>query len=156
MNDYLQREKTRHREAEHWIANPAPLNLKRGHEYAASIINAYLGGGPFLFNGNVPNAGLVTNLPQGACVEVPVYADRNGFNPVHVGPLPPQLAALNNVSIASEEMAVEAALTGDREMVFHAIAYDPLTAAVLSLAEIRKMVDAMFKKNKACLPQFKR
>jgi alpha-galactosidase len=52
-------------------------------------------------------------------------------------------------------MAVEAALTGDREMVFHAIAYDPLTAAVLSLAEIRKMVDAMFEKNKNYLPQFK-
>ena len=69
----------------------APLDLKRGHEYAASIINAYLGGGPFLFNGNVPNTGLITNLPHGACVEVPVYADRNGFNPVHVGALPPQL-----------------------------------------------------------------
>ncbi len=155
MKDYLQREKTWHREAENWIADPAPLNLKRGHEYAASIINAYLGGGPFLFNGNVPNTGLVTNLPQDACVEVPVYADRNGFNAVHVGALPQQLAALNNVSVAVEEMAVEAALTGNREMVFHAIAYDPLTAAVLSLAEIRKMVDALFRKNKAYLPQFK-
>jgi alpha-galactosidase len=155
VKDYLARERTWHREAEKWIANPAPLNLKRGHEYAASIINAYLGGGPFLFNGNVANTGLVTNLPKDACVEVPVYADRNGFNPVHVGPLPPQLAALNNVSIASEEMAVEAALTGNREMVFHAVAYDPLTAAVLSLAEIRKMVDAMFRKNKAHLPQFR-
>jgi alpha-galactosidase len=155
MKDYLHRETSWHREAEAWIANPAPLNLARGHEYAASIINAYLGGGPFLFNGNVANTGLVTNLPKDACVEVPVYADRNGFNPVHVGALPPQLAALNNVSIASEEMAVEAALTGNREMAFHAIAYDPLTAAVLSLAEIRKMVDAMFRKNKAYLPQFK-
>ena len=65
VKDYLRREKTWHREAENWIANPAPLNLKRGHEYAASIINAYLGGGPFLFNGNVPNTGLVTNLPHG-------------------------------------------------------------------------------------------
>jgi alpha-galactosidase len=152
---YLSQQKNWRRNAEKWITDPAPLDLARGHEYAASIINAYLGGGPFLFNGNVPNTGLVTNLPHGACVEVPVYADRNGFNPVHVGALPPQLAALNNISVAVEEMAVEAALTGNREMVFHAIAYDPLTAAVLSLAEIRKMVDAMFKKNKGYLPQFK-
>jgi alpha-galactosidase len=155
VKDYLRMAKSWRREAERWISAPAPLNLKRGHEYAASIINAYLGGGPFLFNGNVPNTGLITNLPQDACVEVPVYADRNGFNPVHVGPLPPQLAALNNISIASEEMTVEAALTGNREMAFHAIAYDPLTAAVLSLAEIRKMVDALLQKNKAYLPQFK-
>jgi alpha-galactosidase len=155
MKDYLRREKTWRRDAEKWITDPAPLDLKRGHEYAASIINASLGGVPFLFNGNVPNTGLITNLPHGACVEAPVYADRNGFNPVHVGALPPQLAALNNISIAVEEMAVEAALTGNREMAFHAIAYDPLTAAVLSLAEIRKMADAMFEKNKRYLPQFK-
>jgi alpha-galactosidase len=152
---YLDRQRDWRREAEQWITSKKPLDLKRGLEYAASIINACLGGAPFLFNGNVPNTGLITNLPNGACVEAPVYADRNGFNPVHVGALPPQLAALNNISVAVEEMAVEAALTGNREMVFHAIAYDPLTAAVLSLAEIRKMVDAMFKKNKRYLPQFK-
>ena len=103
----------------------------------------------------MPNTNLITNLPPDACVEVPVYADHNGFNPVHVGALPPQCAALNNVSVAVEEMAVEAALTGDKQLVFHAVAYDPLSAAVLSLAEIQKMVDAMFRKNKGCLPQFK-
>jgi alpha-galactosidase len=155
VKHYLRRQKDWRKEAKKWITSKEPLDLARGQEYAASIINAYLGGGPFLFNGNVPNTGLVTNLPPGACVEVPVYADRNGFNPVHVGALPPQCAALNNVSVAVEEMAVEAALTGNREMVLHAIAYDPLTAAVLSLAEIRKMVDAMFKKNQGYLPQFK-
>ena len=84
-----------------------------------------------------------------------VVASRRGFNAIHVGPLPPQCAALNNVTVASEEMAVEAALTGDPEMVYRAIAYDPLTAAVLSLAEIRKLVREMFRKNKDCLPQFK-
>jgi len=155
VKSYLEREKNWRRDAEKWIASPKPLNLQRGHEYAASIINAWLGGPSFRFNGNVPNTGLITNLPLDACVEVPVYADRNGFNAVHVGALPPQCAALNNISVAVEEMAVEAALTGDKQLVFHSIAYDPLTAAVLSLAEIRKMVDAMFKKNKEYLPQFK-
>jgi alpha-galactosidase len=103
----------------------------------------------------VPNTQLITNLPEGACVEVPVYADKRGFNPIHVGALPPQCAALNNVSVAVEEMAVEGCLAGDPTMVFHAIAYDPLTAAVLCLAEIRRMVNDMFAQNRDYLPTFK-
>jgi len=155
VKGYLARQANWRSEMEDWLNNPEPLNLQRGHEYAAYIINAYMGGEPFKFNGNVPNKGLITNLPQDACVEVPVYADRQGFNAVHVGALPPQCAALNNVSIAVEEMAVEACLTGDPTMVFHAIAYDPLTAAVLSLAEIRQMVNEMLQKNADYLPTFK-
>ena len=155
LKEYLQRDRDWRKRAQAWINSKEPLNLQRGQEYAAYIINAWLGGEPFRFNGNVPNTNIITNLPPDVRVEVPVYADRNGFNPIHVGALPLQCATLNNISIASEEMAVEGALTGDRKLVFQAIAYDPLTAAVLSLAEIRKMVDAMFKRNKAYLPQFK-
>ena len=85
-----------------------------------------------------------------------VVADRRGFNSIHVGKLPPQCAALNQISVAVEEMAVEAALTGDPTMVYHACAYDPLCAAVLSLAEIKKMVAEMLRKNQPHLPQLKR
>jgi alpha-galactosidase len=155
LNEYARREKSWKKDTKDWFAKGAPMSLDRGHEYAASIVNAYLGGEPFLFNGNVPNTGLIENLPYGACVEVPVVADRRGLNSIHVGKLPPQCAALNNVSVAVEEMAVEAALTGDPTLVFHACAYDPLSAAVLSLAEIKKMVAEMLKKNKPFLPQFK-
>jgi len=103
----------------------------------------------------VPNDGIITNLPEGACVEVPVFVDKAGFHPVHVGALPPQCVALNHISVMVEEMAVEAALTGDPRLVFQAIAYDPVTAAVLSLAEIRQMVNEMFQQNRDYLPQFK-
>jgi len=74
---------------------------------------------------------------------------------VHVGALPPQCAALTNLSSSIEEMAVEAALTGDPRLAFQAIAYDPLTSAVLSLAEIKHMVNEMFQQNRDHLPQFK-
>ena len=131
------------------------IPLERGQEYAPSIINAYLGGGAFEFNGNVPNTGLIPNLPDNCCVEVPCVVNKRGVNPMYVGPLPAQLAALNNVTVASEEMAVEAAITGNPELVYHAICYDPLSAAVLSLAEIKKMVRQMLKKNQSYLPQFK-
>jgi alpha-galactosidase len=155
LKNYKGRVRSWKRQIREWIENKEPLNLSRGHEYAASIIDAYMGGPAFLFNGNVPNAGLIDNLPRDCCVEVPVFADHRGLNPVHVGALPPQLAALNHASVAVEEMAVEAALTGNPERVFHAIAYDPLTAAVLSLEEIRRMVNALFRKSRDYLPQFK-
>ena len=142
-------------ETRDWLESTEPLDLQRGHEYAANIINAYLGGEPYEFNGNVPNANIISNLPQDACVEVPVVVDRRGLHALHVGALPPQLAALNNISVSVEEMAVEGALTGNARLVFQAIAYDPLTAAVLSLAEIKEMTQAMFDQNADYLPQFK-
>lgn len=155
LKEYQDKEHTWKDEARQWFANETPIELERGEEYAAHIINALLGGEPFTFNGNVPNTGLVTNLPEGACVEVPVWVSRKGFEPVHVGALPPQCAALTNLTAQIEEMAVEAALTGDPRLVFQAICYDPLTSAVLSLAEIRQMVNQMFEQNKDYLPHFK-
>ncbi len=158
LNEYMAREDTWRDEMK------AFLNAKNYQdqdnewllqEYAAFIINALLGGKGFVFNGNVPNTSIITNLPENACVEVPVYVDKAGFHPIHVGDLPPHLLALNHITVMSEEMAVEGALTGDPELIYHAIAYDPLTAAVLSLAEIKTMVNEMFAQNKAHLPQFK-
>jgi alpha-galactosidase len=136
----------------------APLtreNIQRGQEYAAYIINALRGGEPFKFNGNVPNMSLITNLPEGACVEVPTYVDKTGFHPLHVGALPPECALLTQLSCGIEEMAVTAALTGDPVMVYRAICHDPLTAAVLSLAEIKQMTNELFSQHKDYLPQFK-
>jgi alpha-galactosidase len=150
----MSRDKTWKKGIRDWLKKD-DIWLGRGHEYAASIINAVQGGEPFEFNGNVPNTGIIPNLPEDACVEVPVVANKRGFNSIHVGPLPPQCAALNNLSIAVEEMAVEAAITGDPTLVYQAICYDPLSAAVLSLAEIKDMVQEMLRKNRRYLPQFK-
>jgi alpha-galactosidase len=130
-------------------------DLARGLEYAAYIINALKGGDPFKFNGNVPNTGIITNLPEGACVEVPVYVDKAGFHPLHVGALPPECALLTGLSSGIEEMTITAALTGDPVMVYRAICHDPLTASVLSLAEIRQMTNELFAQHKDYLPQFK-
>lgn len=155
INRYLERQDSWKEEGRQWLAKDMPISLERGHEYAAYIINALMGGEIFGFNGNMPNKNLITNLPYDACVEVPVYVDRNGFRSSPVGALPPQLVALNHVNVMVEEMAVEAALTGDARLVYHAIIHDPLTAAVLSLAEIKQMVNEMLAKNAAYLPNFK-
>ncbi len=156
LKEYQEAENTWKEEAKQWFDKETPISLERGHEYAAYIINALKGGEIFGFNGNVPNTNLITNLPQSACVEVPVYVDKNGFRSVHVGPLPPQLVTLVHTSSMIEEMAVEAALTGDPHLVFQACAFDPLTSAVLSLAEIKTMVNEMLQQNQPFLPQFKK
>ena len=155
LAEYRRREHDWQGDIVQWLDNPAPLNLARGHEYAAYIMNAWLGGEPFQFNGNVANKGLITNLPQDACVEVPVWASRNGLQAVHVGALPPQVAVLTGASAQIEEMAVEAALTGNKRLVYHACANDPLSSAVLSLAEIRQMVDDLFAANAAYLGHYR-
>lgn len=155
LDEYLKREDNWRKDIEQWLAEDN-IDLTRGNEYAASIFNAIIGDGTmFEFNGNVQNFGLIDNLPEGCCVEVPVLASKRGLNPMHVGKLPDHLAILVNTSARCEELAVEAAITGDPRKVFHAICMDPLTSSVLSLAEIKQMVDEMFEANKAWLPQFK-
>jgi alpha-galactosidase len=156
LKEYQNTEATWKEMVKERLAQPLTAeDLARGEEYAAYIINALKGGSPFKFNGNVPNTKLVTNLPDGACVEVPVYVDKAGFHPLQVGALPAECALLTQLSSGIEEMAVTAALTGDPVMVYRAICHDPLTASVLSLAEIRQMTNELFAQHKDYLPQFK-
>jgi len=156
LKEYLQTEVTWRVQVESQLEQPIKAEeLERGSEYASSIINALKGGEPYKFNGNVPNTCLITNLPEGACVEVPVLVDKAGIHPMHVGKLPPQCALMTNLSSSIEELAITSSLTGDPTMVFYAIAHDPLTASVLSLAEIRQMTNEMLEKNREYLPQFK-
>jgi len=148
LNEYLKREETWRDGIQDMLSQP--INLNRGHEYAASIFNATIGDGTmFEFNGNVRNFGLVDNLPHGCCVEVPVVASKRGLDALHVGALPPQCAALTGLNAQIEEMAVEGIVTGNKDKVYHAIYMDPLTSAVCSLAEIKSMVDEMFEANRA-------
>ena len=74
---------------------------------------------------------------------------------VKVGSLPDQLALLNNITARCEELAVKGALEGDKTKVYHAVLFDPLTSAVLSMDEIKNMVDEMFEANKDYLGYFK-
>jgi alpha-galactosidase len=156
LKEYQTTEKTWKDGVKEELAKEVTSNdLARGQEYAAFIINALKGGDPFKFNGNVPNTQLITNLPEGACVEVPVYVDRAGFHPIHVGALPAECALLTGLSSGIEEMAIAGSQAGDPTTIYRAICHDPLTAAVLSLAEIRQMTNELFAVHKDYLPQFK-
>ena len=126
----------------------------RSAEYCSHIIEAMETGQIFRFNGNIRNDGFITNLPNGCCVEVPVYVDRNGLHPTVIGNLPMPCAALNMTNVLVQQMTVEACLTGDVELVMQALALDPLTAAVLTLDEIRQMAAEMLEAQAKHLPQF--
>ncbi len=126
--------------------------LRPSLEYDAGIIHSLETGTERVIYGNVPNDGLIDNLPQGLCVEVPcLVSDRE--QPSVIGKLPPQCAALNRNTMNVQELALEAALTGNVEHVYHAVALDPLTGAVLSLTQIRALV-GLLEAEAAWLPDF--
>lgn len=136
------------------ISGEERIEIKRSHEYGVMIIDSMETGATRRINGNVKNTGLVTNLPNGCCVEVPCFVDEGGLHPAYVGELPPQCAALNRTNINVQELAVMAALEGDRELAYQAVLFDPLTAAVLTPEDIRKMVNEMFEAEREWLPRF--
>jgi alpha-galactosidase len=121
----------------------AAFEVQPSFEYAATIIRSIETGKPRVIYGNVPNAGLIDDLPSGCTVEVPCLVDGNGVQPTAIGALPPQLTALIRTNVNVQELTVEAALTGKREHVYHAAMLDPHTAAELSLDEIHALVDAL-------------
>ena len=141
-------------ENEDLLADEPVALAPRSVEYCSYILEALETGAPFKFQGNVRNDGYITNLPEGCCVEVPVYADGQGFHPVRVGALPPQLAALNQSNVSVQGLAVEAAITGGPELAMTACAMDPLTSAVLTLSETRTMVAEMLEAEAEWLPNF--
>lgn len=155
LNEYLDRIDTWEKEYQEWLADD-DVDLDRGQEYASYIFNAIFGDQtPFSFNANLRNLGYVTNIDEGACVEVPVIADKNGMRVEGVYTLPPQISALVGHSAKLEEMAVQAAISGDPDLVLQAVLQDPLTASVCSMDEIHSMVQEMFDQNADYLGYFK-
>ncbi|GEM49114.1 alpha-galactosidase [Deinococcus cellulosilyticus] len=130
------------------------LELKPSIEYGATIIHSMETGTPSVIYGNVINTGLIENLPEGCCVEVACLVDRSGVQPTHLGKLPPQLAAVNRTSINVQELAVLAALEENLDHVYHAIALDPLSSALLTLNELRQMTRELLEAEQAWLPEF--
>ncbi|KQV21185.1 alpha-glucosidase/alpha-galactosidase [Rhizobium sp. Root1203] len=131
-----------------------PIEVCRSNEYAAGIIHAAVTGKPALIYGNVPNNGMIENLPPECIVEVPCHVDRNGIQPTRIGRIPSQLAAVMRLSISVQELTVEAALTGKRDRIYQAALLDPHTSAELSPDEIWHMVDDLIEQHGDLLPKY--
>jgi alpha-galactosidase len=137
------------------INNDEYIPITKTYEYAPDIIRSIETGVPFRSNLNVPNTGLITNLPEESCVEVPCFSDSEGIHPCYVGNLPEQCASLNRTNINVQIMIAKAALEKKKEYIFQAIALDPLTSALLDLDQINAMVEEMIIANKEYLKDYK-
>jgi alpha-galactosidase len=139
-----------------WLQEPSVAigPQTRGQEHASYILEALETGRTYRGHLNVGNTGLISNLPDGCTVELPCYVDANGIHPAWVGAMPMACAATCRVSIGVQEMAVEAALTGNRELVKLAVLHDPLTGAVCNPEEVWAMCDEMFAALAPWMPQF--
>ena len=137
------------------IVNDGSLEHTRSREYASYIMDAITTGSPTVIAGNVLNKGLITNLPENCCVEVPCLVDKNGVQPTYVGKLPTQLAALNRTNINVQELTVEAAMTLEKDKIYQAALMDPHASSELSISEIKAMVDELIAAHGDYLPAYK-
>ncbi len=130
------------------------IEHRLSNEYGSKIMNAIETNSPYKIGGNVLNNGLITNLPQDACVEVPCLVDGSGIHPCHVGDLPAQLAALNRTNINVHLLTIEAFVTKKKDNIYHAALLDPHTSAELSIDDIVALCDDMIEAHGDWLPKF--
>lgn len=157
LNEYLRRCEEQIKEWEYQrddIVLNGSLTHERSREYASYIMDAMVTGNPTMIAGNVLNTGLITNLPEGSCVEVPCLVDKNGIQPTFVGDLPTQLAALNRTNINVQELIVEAALTLDKNKIYQAAFLDPHTNSELSMGDIVALCDELIEAHGDYLPEY--
>ncbi len=123
-----------------------------GHgDLAVQIILAIASNEGKEFHVNVPNEGSITNLPEGAIVEVPALVDASGVKPFSMGKLPKGVLGLTLSLIAWQELSVDAALSGDRDLLLQALLAHPW---LLSISKAEKMCDELLSAHAAHLPQF--
>ena len=147
-DNLLQYRKTRRK-----LLSGEDFPLERSVEYGSLIVHSMVTGEARAVYGNVKNTHLITNLPEGCCVEVPMLVDETGLRPCQVGDLPPQCAASCAPHVAVQELTVRAALEGRRDHVYHAAMLDRHVPSVLSLEEIAAMVDELIEAHGEALPE---
>jgi alpha-galactosidase len=123
------------------LAAGTPLPVEGTLEYAPQIIHSIVSDTPRAVYGNVPNHGLIDNLPADSVVEVPCLVDALGVQPTRIGALPPQCAALNSAYVSVTDLVVRAATDGDPRHIRHAAMADPATAAALPVEQIWDLCD---------------
>ncbi|MEG2018784.1 MAG: alpha-glucosidase/alpha-galactosidase, partial [Clostridium sp.] len=140
-----------------WLKGPAKKydGSDRGKEHGSYIIEALETGKVYRGHFNVINNGCITNLPEDCVVEVPCYVDGNGIMVPKVGDLPTGCAAICSQSVWVQRLAVEAAVSGNEELLKQAALLDPLTGAICNPPEVWQMIDEMIIAQEEWLPQYK-
>ena len=130
------------------------VSHERSNEYASYIMEAIITDNAYKIGGNVINNGLITNLPDEACVEVACLVNKNGIQPCRQGALPLQLAAMNMLNINVQLLTIEAAVTLKKEAIYQAAMLDPHTSSELSIDEIIRLCDDLIEAHGDYLPKY--
>jgi len=134
-----------------WLDGSEPLPLLRSPEELAGIIAAIANGRSTRAIVNLPNRGQIDNRPRGAVVETLAEVGAAGAEPICVGPLPPGVLSTVAPHVVNQEMIVDAALTGDRQLALQALLGDPL---VRDFRSAPRMLDELLQAHSQYLPQF--
>jgi alpha-galactosidase len=121
------------------------------HEQLLEILRSIEGDARQVFPVNLPNQGAAPNLPDEAVLELPAAATATGLRPLQVGDFPGPLAAVIKRKLAATELTVEAALSGDRELMSEALLAD---GAVNDPTVAHKLRDELLDAHRLHLPQF--
>lgn len=124
--------------AEKWL-------VKSGEKAMEVITALHTGKRTFIPSAVVYNDGAITNLPDDVAVEIPVIADKDGIHKVHIGNLPQNICSLLSLQVGAQQMAVRAAMYGDKEMAYQALLADPV---INSTDAARNIVDELWEVNK--------
>jgi alpha-galactosidase len=127
---------------------------ERTDEHASHILEALETGRPYRGHFNVRNGGTIPQLPADCIIESPGFVDRFGINMVEGVALPLACAATCNVSVSVQRMSVQAAVTGDVDLLKQAVLHDPLVGAICTPEEVWQMVDEMLVAQAQWLPQY--
>jgi len=181
MGEYLQfaEEFTKTKDMEDWIQHTGDLNeaiykrimryyrrLKKGHypkkgmllkfpsgERAIPIIESIIMKKKVRENSvNIPNDGIISNLPQDLVVEVPVIVDGNGVHGIKLGNLPKGIAAMLRIEATIQDTCIEAILKRSKELALATLALDPNLG---SFKKAEALFDEMMELQGKFLPKFK-
>lgn len=140
----LDRLQARYRHLREQLTRPdSSLMTPRSGEYAPALIAALENRSELCFYPNVPNAGLVSNLPAHAAVEVPCFVHQGRIHPTAVGDLPQAAAAFNARAVDQQALTVSAVLDTDRDLVYQAALLDPVLSGLLRIDQIVGLVDEL-------------
>mgnify|MGYP000910283420 FL=1 len=137
----------------HVISNPADMPLSPSNEAASNIIASIAEGRETIHILNLPNKGQIDNLPREAIVETMGVVGPNGAKGITFGEIPEGVASILRRHLENQEMTVEAAFTGNRNLALQVLINDPLMHGC-SLSDANKMLDELLQAHAALLPQF--
>jgi alpha-galactosidase len=156
VGEYLRRSEDNldeHADMKRRLDSGEGFEIEPTQELAWEVIHSIETGTRRVVACNLRNSGLIENLPPGCCVEVPCLVDRAGVQPLHVGALPPQIAALNRTFLNVAELTVLAALEQRRDYVYQAAMLDPNTGATLTPDRIVAMCDDLIEAHGDVIPE---